>query len=135
MKNWGNQAAMMYAYRDNEWVRNITTFVPPKLLNAYPYRLADDDGQLRRCGDPEVRLACGGGGPVRLPLAPCCLRTAAAPWGSKGLQLARSDGTRAAAVRVASTTSTSAHTHAHAHAQQGGVSGVTGTTTANLPRR
>ncbi|KAG2427389.1 hypothetical protein HYH02_014609 [Chlamydomonas schloesseri] len=53
IKGWEHQAALMIAYRDNEWVRDITTFVPPKLFNSYPYRLGDDNGNLRSCGDPQ----------------------------------------------------------------------------------
>ncbi len=48
----------MIAVRDLDWAAKATTFVPPKTLNSYPYRLLDDDGNLRDCGAPEVGACC-----------------------------------------------------------------------------
>ncbi|KAG2499581.1 hypothetical protein HYH03_002524 [Edaphochlamys debaryana] len=50
---WDHQGALMQAYKSHRWVRSLTTFVPPKLMNAYPFNLTDETGELKDCGDPQ----------------------------------------------------------------------------------
>ncbi|KAG2486252.1 hypothetical protein HYH03_015076 [Edaphochlamys debaryana] len=49
---WEHQGSLIFAYDTFQWVRDITTFVPPKLINSYPYKLAEETGEIRDCGDP-----------------------------------------------------------------------------------
>ncbi|KAG2482316.1 hypothetical protein HYH03_018758 [Edaphochlamys debaryana] len=53
VKLWDHQGALIIAFRDEAWVQDVTAFVPPKLMNSYPYKLIEASGVLKDCGDPQ----------------------------------------------------------------------------------